>query len=159
MTGSEDLQRRVIAAQVLGGFERVEDLAATIDRRGLGRDTLYDIRAGKRRVQPHELRWIGEACGLPVEFFEVDFSELPDLIRAAQETAASESVDERLASLEEDVTALLAYVRRISPARSGGGEAPSQPGQAPESPVREDPQTAPAPATSRRRVARRHGAA
>lgn len=78
MDDLEDTRRRIRAARVLAGLERVDDLADLIDTQGLRRDTLYSIEAGKRPVRPHELRMIAEACGLPYAFFTVDFAALEE---------------------------------------------------------------------------------
>jgi DNA-binding XRE family transcriptional regulator len=120
VVSAEDTQRRIRAARVLAGMERVDDLADKINTRGLGRDTLYNIEAGRRRVQPHELRLIAEATRVSPAFFEVDFStlgqpgaEFADRVRAIEEQLAAYDarLEDHIAGVQ---TQLAAYGRRLA---------------------------------------------
>jgi transcriptional regulator with XRE-family HTH domain len=66
------LERRIRAAQVLGGFKSLDDLAAAIGREdsGLSRKTLRRIASDSdpRQAKDYELGWIAEACGVPLSF-------------------------------------------------------------------------------------------
>lgn len=73
-----DVTRRIKAARALAGFDSRAALAAKLDA-GLGAKTLQKIESGERPVVQRELREIAEACGLPYEFFTVDFAQLPAL--------------------------------------------------------------------------------
>lgn len=57
--------------------------------------TIKRIEAGKRIAQPHELEKIATACGLPVEFFTIDFSFLPALIGGESPEHLDDLVQER----------------------------------------------------------------
>jgi hypothetical protein len=60
----------------LAGIDGVPKLAKRLSLPGLGQDNLYLVLAGKRPLARHELREIFEVCGLPIEFFTVDFASL-----------------------------------------------------------------------------------
>ena len=87
----------------------VEELAARIPAEAkLGARTLGKIRRGERPAQPQDLRHIAAACGLPEEFFAVDFRSLgtsaSDLERrlARIERGFSQLASLGLAELEEE---------------------------------------------------------
>lgn len=95
MPDSEDeIRRRMRAALALAGIKNVRELAERIDLPGLGRDTLYEMQSGKRAIRRHELREIADACGLPLEFFTVDFATL-------EENGSADSADRVLERLNE----------------------------------------------------------
>lgn len=78
MDPREAIARKVKAAQALGGFSNAEALAAATKELGnLGLKRIRELQQ-KRGEEPRvvELRTIAEACGLPYEFFTVDFSRL-----------------------------------------------------------------------------------
>lgn len=109
MDQREDTRRRIRAARVLAGLERVEDLATKIDTPGLGRDTLYNIEAGKRAVRAHELRLIAEACGLPYEFFTTDFAAL------GQSTDdEGRTLEQRIEAIESSIDTLVSVEARVA---------------------------------------------
>jgi hypothetical protein len=105
----EATARRVKAAQALGGFSNAEALAAAAkDLGNLGLKRIRELQQ-KRGDKPRviELRTIAEACGLPYEFFTIDFSQL----------SLSARIDERLNTLETEVRRLAA--ERPAPAPPG----------------------------------------
>jgi transcriptional regulator with XRE-family HTH domain len=73
----------------------VSDLADAV---GLGVQTIKRIEAGKRTARPFEIWAIAEACGLPREFFDLDFQELWSAAAAQNEMLAR--IDGRLDKLE-----------------------------------------------------------
>src|SRR4051812_4474542 len=96
MPPREVVARRIKAAQALGGFTNTEDLATAtkaVGNLGLKRvRELQQQRGDEARVV--ELRTIAEACGLPYEFFTVDFGRLaPNEDRLAE-------LEDRLRQLE-----------------------------------------------------------
>lgn len=72
------MRRRLRAARELAGYERLDDLVAAIGERGFGRTTLYKFEQGRDRPGRAALLAIADACGLPVEWFDVD---LPEAVR------------------------------------------------------------------------------
>lgn len=68
------LERRLRAAQALGGFQSIDDIAAAIDRPGMSRKTLRRIfdENDKRTAKDYELEWIAAACEVPVSFLADD---------------------------------------------------------------------------------------
>lgn len=64
----ERLPRLLKAARALAGFS-VDELAAAIDRRGLGVGPLKAMEQGRRWPQEGELRIIARACSIPEDFF------------------------------------------------------------------------------------------
>lgn len=105
----EQVRRRIRAARIIAGFDKVDDLALTLNIDGLKRDTLYEIESGKRAVRPHELRLIAEACGISPAFFEVDFAHLN-----ADEPVELDT-DERLERLEGAVILLVQQLASEQP--------------------------------------------
>jgi transcriptional regulator with XRE-family HTH domain len=93
-TSSAETARRVRAARAYAGLS-VSELA---NRIGLGLQTIKRIESGKRTARRFEIWAIGEACGLPREFFEMDLELLNRQATVAQETLAR--VEERLARIE-----------------------------------------------------------
>lgn len=73
-----NVTRRIKAARALKGFRSTAALAKELDA-GLGDKTLREIESGKRPILERELREIAGACGVPYEFFTVDFDRLPEL--------------------------------------------------------------------------------
>lgn len=71
---ARQMRRRLRAARELAGYERVDDLAAAIGERGFGKTTLYEFEQGKTSPLRSHLLRIADACGLPVEWFEVDIA-------------------------------------------------------------------------------------
>lgn len=113
----EELRNRLRAAQALAGIRSVDELAERIGIEGLGRDTLYDMQRGKRPIRRHELREIADACGLPYEFFTVDFATLS--------TGATENELQKLRADQEaihtDITTALEYLASMAGRRGAGG--------------------------------------
>lgn len=72
--------RRVRAARAYAGIKSVPALKDRIGSRGFGRTTLYAIEAGRTAMRRPMALAIADACDLPVEFFEVDFARLPELV-------------------------------------------------------------------------------
>lgn len=101
---AEDIRRRIRAARVLAGMERVDDLAEAINRRGFARDTIYEVERGKRPVGDHELAWIAEATGIAPAFFRVDFATLGD----QSGSEPGETLQEQLARHEALIRRLVA---------------------------------------------------
>lgn len=82
-TSQDERQRRMRAARALAGFKNVGDLADAIGAdAGLGERTLRKLEGGESPLRPPAMREIAHACGLPYEFFTVDFSRLPLLAGA-----------------------------------------------------------------------------
>ena len=66
--------------RAIAGYVNVKDLAAAIGPdAGLGERTLRKLESGESPLRPPAMREIAQACGLPYEFFTVDFQRLPDL--------------------------------------------------------------------------------
>lgn len=107
----EQAARRTRAALALAGYRNVEDLAKRLNGSGVGLKRLREIYQ-RRGNEPRtvELREIAEACGLPYEFFTVDFATLSG-------GAASAALERRLAALEDiirdDVVPILGREVRI----------------------------------------------
>jgi transcriptional regulator with XRE-family HTH domain len=91
---ADDVARRVRAARAYAGLS-VRELADAI---GIGLQTIKRIEAGSRAPRTMEVWAIAEVCGLPREWFEVDFDDLARHAAAAGELLAR--VDARLARLE-----------------------------------------------------------
>lgn len=74
-TQSIDLGRRIKAAQILGGFASVEQLATAINAAGMSAKTLRRMIDADDPRQPehHELVAIARACDVPESFFSADF--------------------------------------------------------------------------------------
>lgn len=108
----EDIRRRIRAARLLAGMARAEDLADAIDRRGFGKDTIYDMESGERTVLDHELDVIAAATGVSPAFFQVDFTTLAQTGTSLEERVANlerlvaeitgEDVESAIAGFEED---------------------------------------------------------
>lgn len=76
----KEIIRRIKAARAFGGFTSVQKLADAINQPGLAQSTLEKIETTGKVSRP-QLREIAEACGLPYEFFTVDFSRLPEIVK------------------------------------------------------------------------------
>ena len=72
-TSREATVRRLRAAQALGGYSSVEDLAAAAD---FPLKRLREIYQQKKDARSVDLRHLAETCGLSYEFFLVDFATL-----------------------------------------------------------------------------------
>lgn len=86
----ERLSRLLKAARAIGGFSSTADLAAALDRRGLGVSTLRAMERGRRWPTGPELRAIARACGVGSDetFFVMSFSgpdSTPQRIRRVRE--------------------------------------------------------------------------
>ena len=89
------LGRRIRAARQLAGFSNTKALAAAIARsglakRGLGTTSLYDMERDQATPDFGNLTVIADVCGLPVDFFTVDFSRLPELSDDPRKVVAQE---------------------------------------------------------------------
>jgi transcriptional regulator with XRE-family HTH domain len=105
----EEIRRRVKAARALAGIS-VKELAERINQEGLGERTLRALEGDAGRAwRPMELQAVAQACGLPYEFFTVDFSSVFD---------RELRVDDRLDELER-------RLRRLE----GVQAAPAPPGE------------------------------
>lgn len=84
----------------LGGVDGFADLAARISERNYGATNLRLLNDQDQRRTPRER--IAEACGLPYEFFTVDFDRIPELEKApAEEAPTTPDVAAELQSLRE----------------------------------------------------------
>lgn len=70
---SDELTRRIRAAAAYGGFKSVEAFAAEV---GMGRTTLYRVFREERGLKEMEARQMLAVAGLPLNFFEADFSSM-----------------------------------------------------------------------------------
>lgn len=86
---SDELSRRIRAASAYGGFKSVDKFAAEI---GLGRSTLFRIFRGERGLKEMEARQMAIVAGLPLDWFEADFSRLEKPLLPS-EAAGRESGD------------------------------------------------------------------
>lgn len=77
--------RRIRAARILAGIKSVPDLEEKIAGRGFKRTRLYALEQGHGELQRPVAVVIAAACALPVEFFEVDFQRLPELVMTPEE--------------------------------------------------------------------------
>jgi transcriptional regulator with XRE-family HTH domain len=91
---ASELARRVRAARAYAGLS-VRDLADTI---GIGLQTIKRIEAGTRAPRKMEIWAIAEACELPREWFELEWTELA--MRAAEGAELLARVEARLARIE-----------------------------------------------------------
>lgn len=103
----DETERRIRAAMTLAGIDSFEDLARRIDSRNLGATTLRKLNDNVRASLPR--RAIADACGLPYQFFTVDFRRLSELAQAA----ASDAQPERLDALEQQVSQLATDLREV----------------------------------------------
>jgi transcriptional regulator with XRE-family HTH domain len=114
------LERRIRAAQVLGGFKSLDDLAAAIGREnnGLSRKTLRRIASDNdpRQAKDYELEWIAAACGVPLSFFSGDIATDPSpaqLDRIEQALAVVTHREERAQQDRDAILKLLAKQDQI----------------------------------------------
>ena len=104
------IRRRVKAARALAGLS-VGQLAKRLDEPGLGERTLRDLESQKgRSFYRRELRAIAEACGLPYEFFTMDFSaaredSLEGIIEAKVEAAVERAMEQHTDATRDAVGA------------------------------------------------------
>lgn len=95
--------RRIRAAMELAGIDSFGELARRIDHDGLGERTLRKIaddNDATRSAQRLDLVAIADACGLPYEFFTIDFADLAATVPVS-------FVEDRLADLEGKMATLL----------------------------------------------------
>lgn len=103
-----DIRRRLKAARELAGLT-VQELAERIDSERLGAKALGSLERGDRKTppQPHELAAIAAACGLPYEFFTVDFSRLSELTELTEVGGGSTmSLPDFIAKQQSDFEAM-----------------------------------------------------
>lgn len=120
----EQLRRRMRAGRVIAGMEKVDDLAAKINQKGLKRDTLYLMEGGKRRIQPHEVPAIAKGLGVDPEFFELDFSNLSGKV----DTGRVDTLESDIADLKRTVDVIqktLRVRRRTETTHPTDSQAPS----------------------------------
>lgn len=92
------MRRRVKAARALAGIS-VKELAQRIGQDGLGERTLRSLEGDAGRAwRPMELQAVAQACGLPYEFFTVDFQQLTLNGRVGQRLDALEAELRQLAA-------------------------------------------------------------
>ena len=96
MTSLPETAKRVRAARAYAGLTICE----LADRLGVGVQTIKRVEAGRRTVRTYELIGIAECCGLPREFFQVDF---------AQVKGTEPSLAEAVARIAERVEALVEH--------------------------------------------------
>lgn len=95
----------------LAGFD-FSDLAREVDLPKLRESTLRRLTA--RTTTRLQLEPIATACGLPYEFFTVDFSRLPDLEKPAEsEPVPTPATADDLAQLRERVDQLAGQVAAV----------------------------------------------
>lgn len=86
----DERRRRVKAARALAGYASTDDLADAIKEagefgRGYSGGTLRNREgAAGEDFNKKDLMVIAAACALPYEFFEVDFAQLPLLVRRVE---------------------------------------------------------------------------
>lgn len=102
------------AARCIAGLHTVDELAARVATRGLGKKTLGRIERGERGVAEMELAQIARACDLPLEFFTAD---LRTALRTEPEATAP-----RLCSIEARLDDLERRLRERSSAPLPGAE-------------------------------------
>lgn len=134
---SAETRRRLRAARAYAGMS-LDDLAADVE---IGRNTLVRMENGQRNPKSMELREIAEACGLPYEFFTIDFGLLvalarvgaedvlaaqpPDQLRDSIIAAVDAAFDRKMAeSTPEEVAALIASAE-AEQAAAGAGAGPA----------------------------------
>lgn len=104
----------------LGGIGNFNQLAAVIAERkfagNLSARTLRDLNADATKTQKAA---VADACGLPYEFFTVDFQRLPEIANGGQPVEAL-TLQERVAELERLVGRLVAEAS--GPSSSGPSE-------------------------------------
>jgi transcriptional regulator with XRE-family HTH domain len=113
MDDAQEIRRRLRAARAYADLS-LDGLAAAVE---IGRNTLVRIENGSRNPKAMELRAVADACGLPYEFFTVDFADLAalahigagevlghDALRETVIAAVDEAFDRKLAeSTPEEV--------------------------------------------------------
>lgn len=124
MPASDDPQiaRRLRAARHLAGFKSVEALANALDQRSLGLTTLRGVERGEGTLDPMKRHAIAVACGLPDEFWTMDFHKAAEALEERSELSQLrvELTELREASRRQqaDIEVLSAEVRR----RNGEGD-------------------------------------
>lgn len=148
-----ELRRRLKAARALAGFKSTAALAAAMPQgSGLGDRTLRKLEGGEAEIRSPALREIAAACGLPYEFFTIDFTELTDAVPLGT-TDADPGRDERniarrlddlehdlarrMDSLEDDLRAVLRMASSWPTAAPPGVPAPARPTSRSSEPTRE----------------------
>lgn len=110
--------RRIKAAAELGGYRSLDQLAREVNLPKLSPKSLRRSANDARDTPEHELRAIAEACGLPYEFFTVDFSRLPEIGGPA--AGAGERPDElqalrsRIQAIDARLEALPMLTKRLA---------------------------------------------
>jgi hypothetical protein len=104
--------RRVKAARQLAGFSSAAKLAAETGK-GLADKTLRKIESGEKDPEPWELDRIARACGLPYEFFTIDFSTLPNLLAGDDPEHVEDLVQDRATQI------IVAFMRLMREKDSG----------------------------------------
>ena len=118
MRQSAAFRQRFKAARMLAGHKSAEALAEKIGEHGLGAKVIRNIEQGRAVPEPRDLEAIAKACGVPIEWFVVDFSRLPELV------ADREQAIRRLLEQErERVRTRAASMSAASPASREGGRA------------------------------------
>jgi transcriptional regulator with XRE-family HTH domain len=67
-----DIARRIRAAQALGGFESIQQLANAAALPKFSKKTIDRILYGQRRLEEHERNRLAEIAGVTPDFFTVD---------------------------------------------------------------------------------------
>lgn len=116
----ERLRRRLVAARTLAGLGQ-QELAAKIKAlgytRGYSARTIGDMERGETPIQPQAIPVLAKACGLPPEFFEVDFQRLPELL----EDEAAASLEDEVAKLREELKQLAKGLAEVRAQRFADG--------------------------------------
>lgn len=74
----QEIGRRMRAARAYAGFTRQQHLADKIRDEGFGKDAIANWETGNytRPLPKNTLAAVATACGLPVQFFYMDFGAL-----------------------------------------------------------------------------------
>lgn len=104
-----EIGRRIRAAQTLGGFDSVEDLAEAINAAGMSAKTIRRMIDPEypRKPESYELVAIARACNIPESFFTGDFGfvdEQTELQTIHQDVAAlSTQINEQYHSVRSTI--------------------------------------------------------
>lgn len=113
----ETLRRRLKAARALAGLT-VEELAREVGQTGYGAKTLYAMESETgREILPKDHAILAEACGLPREFFTMDFHVHEAHLGMDDIRARMEANDERAAQMAAEVAQMQAQLIEITAAR------------------------------------------
>lgn len=96
------ITRRLKAARELAGLTAIELADKLPD--GYGRATISKMERGVQAVEGVDLERWARACGVPVDFFFVDFAELslPEPIPAGDVVDYLDALDARIKRLRDD---------------------------------------------------------